>query len=96
MQRTSPLADPLPSLLNLLHSLTHSHSLFRLCFLSGENSAVALAWTQILNGAGGGISLACVNVMVQASVPHEDLGIVISNLSLWTQLFGAIGSAVGQ
>lgn len=59
-------------------------------------SAVALAWTQILNGFGGGISVVCTNVMVQASVPHEDMGIVISNLALWTKLFGAISTAVGE
>lgn len=57
--------------------------------------SVGLAWTQILNGLGGGISVVCVKVMVQASVPHEDMGIVISNLALWTRLFGAISTAVG-
>lgn len=59
-------------------------------------SAVVLFWTQILNGLGGGISVVCVKLMVQASVPHEDMGIVISNLALWTKLFGAISTAVGE
>lgn len=59
-------------------------------------SAVVLAWTQILNGLDGGISVVCVKVMVQASVPHEDMGIVISNLALWTKLFGAISTALGE
>lgn len=66
------------------------------CFLSRFHSAVGLAWTQILNGLGGGMSVVCVQVMVQASVPHEDMGIVISNLALWTYLFGAISTAVGK
>lgn len=59
-------------------------------------SAAGLAWTQILNGLGGGMSVVCVQVMVQASVPHEDMGIVISNLALWTYLFGGIATAVGE
>lgn len=59
-----------------------------------SSSPVELAWTQVLNGLGGGISIVCVNVMVQASVPHEDLGIVIANLALWTKLTGAISAAV--
>lgn len=65
-------------------------------FATPPFSAAGLAWTQILNGLGGGMSVVCVQVMVQASVPHEDMGIVISNLALWTYLFGGIATAVGE
>lgn len=59
-------------------------------------AAVVLAWTQTLNRIDGDISAVYGKVMVQASVPHEDMGIVISNLTLWTKLFGAISTAVDE
>lgn len=90
MQRTSPLPFHIPLTISLT-LFSSADSWFHM-----RCSDVALAWTQILNGLGGGISVVCVNVMVQASVPHEDMGIVISNLALWTKLFGAISTAVGE
>ncbi|EIM82567.1 uncharacterized protein STEHIDRAFT_114457 [Stereum hirsutum FP-91666 SS1] len=57
-----------------------------LCGRGKHATAIVLAWTQILKGLGGGNSVVCV----------KDMGIVISNLALWTKLFGATSTAVGE
>ncbi|KAK4054221.1 hypothetical protein OIV83_001247 [Microbotryomycetes sp. JL201] len=61
----------------------------------GENATdVALVWSQILIGIGGGFSVVGSQVASQASVPHHDLATVISLLALWSQLGSAVGSAI--
>jgi len=57
-------------------------------------SDVALVWTQILISLGGAFSVVSSRVATQASVPHQDMATVIAQLALWTQIGGAIGSAV--
>lgn len=56
----------------------------------------ALAFTQILIGLGGACSVVGTRVASQASVPHQDLGMVTANLALWTKLGGSIGSAISS
>ncbi|KAH7100188.1 MFS general substrate transporter [Auriculariales sp. MPI-PUGE-AT-0066] len=55
---------------------------------------VALAWTQILTSAGSAFIVVCTRVASQASVPHEDLATAMANLSLWSKLGSASGSAI--
>ena len=57
-------------------------------------TSVALAWTQILISLGGAFSVVGTRGSTQASVPHEDLAVVIANLALWTKLGGAVGAAI--
>lgn len=54
----------------------------------------ALVWQQLLVGIGGSFSVVGSRVASQASVPHQDLAIVISLLSLWSSIGSAVGSAV--
>lgn len=56
----------------------------------------ALIWMQILVGVGGSFSVIGSKVASQASVPHQDLAIVISLLSLWSSIGSAVGSAVAS
>ncbi|EPX71648.1 siderophore-iron transporter Str3 [Schizosaccharomyces octosporus yFS286] len=60
----------------------------------GTTNTVALAFSEVLIGMGGSFSVVGSSVSAQASVPHEDLATVTSMLSLWTQIGGAIGSAI--
>lgn len=63
----------------------------------GDNASdVALAFTQILIALGGACSVVGCRVASQASVPHQDLAMVIANLSLWSKLGSSVGSAVGS
>ena len=53
-----------------------------------------LVWTQILQGAGGGLAALASQVGAQASVPHLDVAMVIATILLITEIGGAIGAAV--
>jgi MFS family permease len=59
-----------------------------------RKNVAALVMSQILIGFGGGFSVVASQVAAQASVPHQDLAIVISLLSLWSSIGSAIGSAI--
>ncbi|KAG7911782.1 hypothetical protein KL906_001103 [Ogataea polymorpha] len=61
---------------------------------SGSTSLAALACAQLLNGMSGGFSVVGSSVALQASVPHEDLAVAISILSLWSNVAASIGYAV--
>ncbi|THU81737.1 MFS general substrate transporter [Dendrothele bispora CBS 962.96] len=58
-----------------------------------ENTA-ALVISQILIGMGGAFSVVGSRVASQASVPHQDVAVVISLLSLWSKIGASIGSAL--
>lgn len=58
-----------------------------------DNTA-ALVISLILIGVGGCISVVGSLVASQASVPHQDVALVISLLSLWSKIGSAIGSAI--
>lgn len=53
-----------------------------------------LVFYQILIGIGGGFSVVATQVSSQASVPHQDMALVISLLSLWSNIAASIGQAI--
>lgn len=57
-------------------------------------STVALVWVQLLIGMGGAFSVVGSRVASQASVPHQDLTLVIGLLQLWSKIGSGIGSAI--
>lgn len=59
-----------------------------------RGSTAGLVITQIIVGAGGGITSACSQVAAQASVSHNHVAMVTALVLLWTELGGSIGSAV--
>lgn len=58
------------------------------------NNIVAMAFTQVLVGMGGAFSVVGSRVATQASVPHQDMGLTISLLALWSRIGSSIGSAI--
>ena len=58
------------------------------------NNTAALVLSLILVGFGGSMSVVGSRVASQASVPHQDVALVISLLSLWSKVGSAIGSAI--
>lgn len=58
------------------------------------NNTAAMVMSMILIGAGGAMSVVGSRVASQASVPHQDVALAISLLSLWSKIGSAIGSAV--
>lgn len=63
---------------------------------STEISVVAFAFIPVLIALGGACSVVGTRVASQGSVPHQGLGQVIAQLSLWTRLGGAVGSAIAS
>ena len=55
-----------------------------------------LVMSQVLNSLGGACSVVGTRVASQASVPHQDLASIISQLALWTKLGGSVGSAISS
>lgn len=53
-----------------------------------------LVTSRVFTGLGGAISVITSQVASQGSVPHQDLAIAIAVLALWTQIGGAISSAI--
>lgn len=65
--------------------------------LSGRratDSTAAMVLSMVLIGAGGAMSVVSTRVASQACVPHQDVALAISLLSLWSKIGSAIGSAV--
>ncbi|KAJ7158890.1 hypothetical protein C8R46DRAFT_1165174 [Mycena filopes] len=61
---------------------------------NGNKSDAVLVMSQILTSMGGAFSVIGSQVATQASVPHQDMALVIALLSLWTSVGGGIGSAI--
>lgn len=92
----------------LLQRWTHRYKaiqIFGLCLkilgmgilLDGRHASIstaAMVISQILIGAGGAMSVVGSRVASQASVPHQDVALTISLLSLWSKIGSAIGSAI--
>ena len=88
---------PLPLPLSLA-PLTHArHSGVGLMIHSrGANASdVEVVFTQLIQGLGGGFASVCSSVAAQASVPHADMAITTAMVLLWTEIGGAVGSAIG-
>ncbi|KIY63125.1 MFS general substrate transporter [Cylindrobasidium torrendii FP15055 ss-10] len=67
--------------------------------IDGGKAAIAPATiiiSPILVGMGGAFSVVGSRVASQASVPHQDLALTISLLSLWSKVGAAIGSATAS
>lgn len=65
--------------------------------LSGHratDNTAAMVISMVLIGAGGAMSVVGTRVASQACVPHQDVALAISLLSLWSKIGNAIGSAV--
>ncbi|PNP47822.1 hypothetical protein TGAMA5MH_00874 [Trichoderma gamsii] len=65
--------------------------------LDGRVAAIstgALVMSSILVGVGGSMSVVGSRVASQASVPHQDVALAVSLLSLWSKIGSAIGSAI--
>ncbi|EHK49393.1 hypothetical protein TRIATDRAFT_50845 [Trichoderma atroviride IMI 206040] len=65
--------------------------------LDGRVAAIstgALVMSSILVGIGGSMSVVGSRVASQASVPHQDVALAVSLLSLWSKIGSAIGSAI--
>lgn len=60
----------------------------------GVRSGARLIMSQVLIGTGGSFSVIGTQVASQASVPHQDVALIISLLSLWSTIGGSVGAAV--
>ncbi|CAG8059727.1 unnamed protein product [Penicillium salamii] len=58
------------------------------------SNTAAMVMSMILIGFGGSMSVVGSRVASQASVPHQDVALVISLLSLWSKIGSAIGAAI--
>ncbi|KAG0661648.1 hypothetical protein C6P46_003869 [Rhodotorula mucilaginosa] len=61
---------------------------------NGVHDVGRLVMSQLLTGMGGAFSVVGSQVGSQASVPHQDVALVIALLSLWSNIGGSIGSAI--
>lgn len=61
---------------------------------TASDNALRIIWNQILNGLGGGFNVVASGVALQASIPHRDMAISISILSLFSSIGSSIGSSV--
>ncbi|GAA5919883.1 hypothetical protein JCM6882_001990 [Rhodosporidiobolus microsporus] len=61
---------------------------------NGVHDTARLVMSQVFTGLGGAMSVVGSQVSSQASVPHQDVALVIALLALWTAIGGAIGTAV--
>lgn len=90
----------------LIQRCTHRYKALQLCGLcikligygllvdkTGVRSYARLVTAQVLTGIGGAFSVVGTQVASQASVPHQDVALVISLLTLWTAIGASIGSA---
>ena len=59
-----------------------------------DSNDVEVVFTQLIQGLGGGFASVCSSVAAQASVPHADMAITTAMVLLWTEIGGAVGSAV--
>jgi hypothetical protein len=57
-------------------------------------NTAAMVIAMLLIGAGGAFSVVGSRVASQAAVPHQDVALAISLLSLWSKIGSAIGSAI--
>jgi len=91
----------------MIQRYTHRYKALQLCGLcikligyallvdkAGVRSYARLVMAQVLTGIGGAFSVIGTQVASQASVPHQDVALVISLLTLWTAIGASIGSAI--
>ncbi|KZV82502.1 drug:h+ antiporter [Exidia glandulosa HHB12029] len=59
-----------------------------------HGSTFGLVFTQIIQGAGGGIAAVTAQVAAQGSVPHQEMAAVTAMVLLFAEIGGAIGTAI--
>lgn len=59
-----------------------------------QRTTALLVSSRVITGLGGAISVISSSVASQGSVPHQYLAIATAVLALWTQIGGAISSAI--
>ncbi|GAA6006225.1 uncharacterized protein JCM10292_000027 [Rhodotorula paludigena] len=63
---------------------------------AGSRNLARLVMSQFLAGAGSAFSVIGSQVGSQASVPHQDVALAISLLSLWSSIGAAIGNSIAS
>lgn len=61
---------------------------------TASDNTLRIIWSQILSGMGGGFNVVASGVALQASIPHRDMAISISIVSLISSIGASIGSSV--
>ncbi|KAK8438506.1 hypothetical protein ACI3LY_004816 [Candidozyma auris] len=61
---------------------------------TASDKTVTLVWASLLDGIGGGFCVPASQVALQASIPHRDMAISVSILSLTSSIGSSIGSAI--
>ena len=61
---------------------------------TATTSTALLAASSVLTGMGGAFSVVGSETASQASVPHQDMTLVMALLSLWSSVGASIGSAI--
>lgn len=59
-----------------------------------HGSTFGLVFTQVMQGAGGGIAALSTQVAAQGSVPHQDMAAVTAMILLFSEIGNAIGNAI--
>jgi len=92
----------------ILQRWTHRYRTLQICGLvvkiigmavlirrnEATSDTASIIASQILIGGGGAFSVVGSRVASQASVPHQDLALVVALLSLWTKVGSSIGAAI--
>ncbi|VDB83410.1 unnamed protein product [Peniophora sp. CBMAI 1063] len=63
---------------------------------AATTSTALLVVSQVISGMGGAFSVVGSAVAAQASVPHEDMALVMALLALWASVGASIGSAISS
>lgn len=61
---------------------------------TASDNTLRMIWSHILSGIAGGFNVNASNVALQASVPHRDMAVSMSILSLSSSIGSSVGSAV--
>ena len=61
---------------------------------TASDNTQRIIWSQILSGMGGGFNVVASGVALQASIPHRDMAISISIVSLISSIGSSIGSSI--
>ena len=66
-----------------------------LVYMSSKQPTTAiLVCSQVLIGIGGAVAITSSYVAVQASVPHQDMGIAVAVLNLWSSIGSSVAIAI--
>ncbi|KAF3986952.1 hypothetical protein FT663_04115 [Candidozyma haemuli var. vulneris] len=63
---------------------------------TASDNTLRMVWSHILSGIAGGFNVNASNVALQASVPHRDMAVSMSILSLSSSIGSSVGSAISS